>query len=225
VRACFLNDEGDRFDSQGEWATLRANLRQFVIHYDATGTSERCFRALHDQRGLSSHFLIDLDGTIYQTLDVRERARHAGAVNDISVGVEIANPGAYGSPEALADAAIRMGGANTKGGRVYKGELQGRRLYQYGFTGAQYTSLIGLVRAVRQAAPNISLNAPTDTRGSILDWALPPGRRTTFSGIVGHYHVGPHKVDPGPAFDWERVLSGIRRSANSSRGENQRAGS
>ena len=40
------------------------------------------------------HFLLDLDGTIYQTLDLKERALHVGASNTRSVGVEIANLGA-----------------------------------------------------------------------------------------------------------------------------------
>ena len=76
-------------------------MHQVVIHYDAVGSSERCFRALHDNRGLSSHFLLDLDGTIYQTLDLRERAFHAKDRNDSSVGIEIANIGAHSTPKLL----------------------------------------------------------------------------------------------------------------------------
>ena len=51
------------------------------------------------RRGLSAHFLLDLDGTIYQTLDLRERAYHAGASNSRSIGIEIANVGSYGPEE------------------------------------------------------------------------------------------------------------------------------
>src|SRR5262245_43453849 len=47
---------------------LRKVVDQFVIHYDVCGTSRACFRVLHDTRGLSVHFLLDVDGTIYQTL-------------------------------------------------------------------------------------------------------------------------------------------------------------
>src|SRR5205823_13786697 len=70
-------------------------IDQLVYHYDQCGTSRQCFRVLHDLRGLSCHFLLDLDGTIYQTLDVKERAWHATTSNDRSVGIEIANVGAY----------------------------------------------------------------------------------------------------------------------------------
>ena len=27
-------------------------------------------------------------------------------------------------------------------------------------------------------------------------------------GILGHYHVQQNKVDPGPAFQWDRVVDG-----------------
>ena len=52
---------------------LRDLVSQVVIHYDVAGTSKRCFKIL-EKRNLSCHFLIDLDGTIYQTLDLKERA-------------------------------------------------------------------------------------------------------------------------------------------------------
>ena len=85
----------------GGWdlALLRKQVDQFVLHYDAAGTSRACFKTLQDERDLSTHFLLDLDGTIYQTLDVKERARHATISNDRSVGVEIANLGAFGRNE------------------------------------------------------------------------------------------------------------------------------
>lgn len=81
----------------GGWTLpqLQDRIDQFVVHYDVCGTSRQCFRVLHDMRGLSVHFMLDLDGTIYQTLDVKERAWHATTSNDRSVGIEIANIGAY----------------------------------------------------------------------------------------------------------------------------------
>lgn len=81
----------------GGWTLdmLQQHVDQFVLHYDVCGTSKRCFDVLHDHRGLSVHFMLDVDGTIYQTLDVKERAWHATTSNDRSVGIEIANIGAY----------------------------------------------------------------------------------------------------------------------------------
>ena len=74
---------------------LREVVDQFVLHYDVCGVSQSCFRVLHDERNLSVQFLLDLDGTIYQTLDLRDEAWHATKANPRSIGVEIANLGAY----------------------------------------------------------------------------------------------------------------------------------
>jgi hypothetical protein len=74
---------------------IRDAIDKVVIHYDACGSSAKCFDVLHNQRGLSCHFLIDVDGTIYQTLDARERAWHATTANDSSVGVELAHRGRW----------------------------------------------------------------------------------------------------------------------------------
>ena len=79
---------------------LQKVVDQFVIHFDARGTSRRCFEVLHDIRGLSVHFMLDLDGTIYQTLDVKEQAWHATIANGRSIGIEIANIGAYPPAES-----------------------------------------------------------------------------------------------------------------------------
>ncbi len=74
---------------------LQDKVDQFVIHYDVCGTSQTCFKVLQDMRGLSVHFMLDIDGTIYQTLDLKERAWHATKSNSRSIGIEIANIGAY----------------------------------------------------------------------------------------------------------------------------------
>src|SRR5688572_8284113 len=79
---------------------LQKRIDQFVYHYAVAGTSRTCFKVLHDMRGLSVHFMLDIDGTIYQTLDLKERAWHATTSNTRSIGIEIANMGAYPSRTA-----------------------------------------------------------------------------------------------------------------------------
>ena len=74
-------------------ARLQQVVRQFVVHHDGCPDSRTCFQVLHNERGLSVHFLIDNDGTIYQTLDLVDCAFQAAGVNEISVGVELANRG------------------------------------------------------------------------------------------------------------------------------------
>src|ERR1041385_3139945 len=81
---------------------LQKVVDQFVIHFDVCGVSRECFNVLHDHRDLSVHFMLDIDGTLYQTLDLKERAWHATTSNNRSIGIEIANMGAYRSEESRA---------------------------------------------------------------------------------------------------------------------------
>ena len=67
----------------------------FVNHWDVCLSSESCAKVLN-RRGISIHFLIDNDGTIYQMLDTQHKAWHAGISNGVGgnskgIGVEISN--------------------------------------------------------------------------------------------------------------------------------------
>jgi N-acetyl-anhydromuramyl-L-alanine amidase AmpD len=220
----------------GGWdlATLRRTVDQFVLHYDVCGTSRQCFKVLHYVRCLSVHFLLDVDGTVYQTLDLKERAWHASAANGRSIGIEIANLGAYAGdeqnpfdewysqtngktiltiPERFGD-----GGVLTKNfsGRPARpepvtGEVQGRELAQYDFTPEQYEALTRLTATLCSIFPKLKCDYPRNPAGGVIPHALTATELASFQGVLGHYHVTTNKVDPGPAFQWERVIGGARR--------------
>lgn len=215
---------------------LQESVDQFVLHYDVCGTSRRCFQVLQDQRGLSVHFMLDVDGTLYQTLDLKERAWHAGEANDRSVGVEIAQIGAY--PAEDVDTLARWYSHDDDGPKVVfpmavtgirtpdfearpsrkepiVGVIQGQTLRQFDFTDEQYESLARLLASVHRVLPKIRLDAPRDPTGAVLNRALTEAELAAFSGVLGHYHVTSRKIDPGPAFDWERVLVRARALAGS----------
>lgn len=209
-----------------EWVDL------FVIHYDVCGTSRHCFRVLQDGRGLSVHFMLDLDGTIYQTLDLKERAWHAGTANDRSVGIEIANMGAYPNMNVLdkwyakdenGDTYVTLppgrgdGGIRTPDFVAYParnepvtGNVQGQDLMQYDFTEEQYESLIKLTATLCQVLPSIDCDYPRDEEGNLRTTKLTDEEMADFSGVLGHYHITTRKIDPGPAFDWDGVIEGAR---------------
>ena len=196
--------EGLRF-RPGRGATideLRATVDQFVLHYDACGTSELCFRVLQDERKLSVQFMLDVDGTIYQTLDAKEQAWHATKSNPRCVGVEIAHLGAFPLAQAKS-------GANTFG------VVQGQELYQVPFTSAQLEALVKLAAGLCRALPRIVPDAPRDAEGHIRDSVLTDAEFDSFAGILGHFHVQENKVDPGPAFPWEAFLEDVRRELDS----------
>lgn len=214
----------------GGWnlEALRERIDLFVMHYDVCHDSAQCFDVLHDQRGLSVHFLLDLDGTIYQTLDLAHRARHATIANDRSVGIEIAQLGAYADSASLSrayrrDEAGRLWleiprvteapGFRRTGARVrpsnetlHRGQINARDLVQHDFTEAQYTSLAALIESVRAICPRIERRFPTDEEGRVLPRCLEPAEFEAFSGVLGHFHVQKDKSDPGPAFDWPKAL-------------------
>ncbi len=223
--AAEVRAEGWRLD------LLQRHVDLFVMHYDVCGTSRRCFKVLHDVRGLSVHFLLDVDGTIYQTLDLKERAWHAGPANDRSIGIEIANMGAYAAREALDSWYHRSGtglpqflppltdgatGIRTPGfvaiparAEPVFGTINGRGLWQYDLTEPQYDSLIRLTRTICRVLPRIRGDAPRDPQGRVRQDTLSAEELAAFSGLVGHYHLTADKIDPGPAFDWERLLRGL----------------
>ncbi len=213
---------------------LQRVVDQFVIHFDASGTSRRCFQVLQDQRGLSVHFLLDADGTLYQTLDLKERAWHATTANTRAVGLEIAQIGAVplnqakrleawytptsnGPPRLTFPEWIGPSGIRTPGfvGHPARpepiiGAVQGEMLMQYDFTPEQYAALIRLTRALNRIFPRIHPVFPRDSAGQVRMGVLSTNELSQFQGILGHYHIQREKTDPGPAFDWERLQRGIR---------------
>ena len=213
---------------------LQRVVDQFVIHYDACGTSRRCFEVLHDLRGLSVHFMLDLDGTIYQTLDLKEKAWHATIANSRSIGIEIANMGAYprnetatlsdwyrpgadgkiqiidpktGRSPAVADSSI---GLRPSRAEPVVGKIHGQELRQYDLTPQQYDALARLAATLCTIFPKIKCDYPHDASGAIIAHKLPDADLAAYEGILGHYHVQTNKVDPGPAFQWQRFIETTR---------------
>jgi len=237
ARKSGLTDEEVERVRGGGWdlPTLQKVVDQFVLHYDVCGTSRQCFKVLHDLRCLSVHFMLDLDGTIYQTLDLKERAWHATTSNSRSVGIEIANMGAYGNeeakplvewyeqdthgttlitiPERFGDGGIRT--PNFLGiparNEPVKGVVQGRELTQYDFTPEQYKALAHLTAALCKVLPQIKCDYPRDAEGKLISHKLPDDELQKYQGVIGHYHIQTNKTDPGPALDWDKVIGHARR--------------
>ena len=175
---------------------LQEVVHLFVMHYDVAGVSRRCFKILQDERKLSVHFMLDVDGTIYQTLDLKERAWHATVANDHSIGIEIAHPGAYPQPGHPAmrrwyakdwrgrhmkypgfvgDPGVRTKDFVARPARpdLYDGIINGRKVYQYDFTKEQYAALAHLTAALARVFPKIDLKYPMRPDGSPILGQLP----------------------------------------------------
>ena len=214
---------------------LQTIVDQFVLHYDSCGTSKLCFEALRS-RQLNVHFLLDVDGTIYQTLDLQERAQHATTSNSRSIGVEIANIGAYppdaaeplaewyqqmpdGTAQLTIPAHIKNPGVMTPQfvGRTSRpgpiaGSIQDRALLQFDFTPQQYEALARLTAALCRVFPRLRCDYPHRWFDQEpLSHKLSDRQLLRYRGILGHYHLQENKIDPGPAFDWKRFMADVRR--------------
>jgi N-acetyl-anhydromuramyl-L-alanine amidase AmpD len=82
---------------------------------------------------------------------------------------------------------------------------------QYDFTPEQYAALSHLVAALCAVLPEIQCEAPRDAEGRVPSRKLGDEALASFQGVLGHHHITERKVDPGPAFDWDKVMGEARR--------------
>jgi N-acetyl-anhydromuramyl-L-alanine amidase AmpD len=186
---------------------LEPLVSQLVLHFDGCVNSRSCFKSMHNRPrpgggcGLSAHFMVDTDGTIYQTLDVVERAYHAELSNSVSVGVEICNRGRVDPsewPRLPAEYRTRP---------TREVVINGSRYRAYDFRPEQYQSIVALARTLLRVFPKIKPVIPEKDGEPLLETLDDP---TGFAGIVGHLHVDvqKNKWDPG-ALDWKRLLRSL----------------
>ena len=152
----------------------------FVTHWDVCLSAKSCYNVLKD-RGLSVHFSIDNDGTIYQYLDTSNVAWHASPVNETSVGVEVSN--AYYTKHQ--DWYVKNGFGPRPLTKAVKGH-GGTIEPHLDFYDAQYEALASLWEAIHRAH-GIPLQLPHRFDSTVeLD---------DFRGFVNHFHVTDRKID------------------------------
>jgi N-acetyl-anhydromuramyl-L-alanine amidase AmpD len=188
---------------------VQAAVKMFVVHFDGLATSDQCFHVLHNERGLSCHFLVDNDGVIYQTLDLALTGFHASEFNPVSVGVEFANRGEWEG--------------TGKDGHYYADKkrfpddhpeswcvIRNTKVHCYGFTEPQMRAFGYLAKALTKFLPNIALDYPQDLPGHVNRGLVLPNA-WGFSGYIGHFHLTERKWDPGP-FDFKGFIDKVRGS-------------
>lgn len=201
-------------------AEVAKHIRKFVLHHDGLTSAEQCWNVLQNERGLSCHFLIDNDGTIYQTIDLAYMAYHAAIFNRDSIGVEICSRGdATKYPNAYDRHPLygaRPNGAIDRG--TEKCRINNHTILGFRFDPRQLTALEMLATSLRKHLPNLPLEfprdpgspanpywntmGPTDAKGDSY-----PARE--FSGYIAHYHLTTKKWDPGP-FNFKAFVEGLR---------------
>lgn len=165
----------------------------FVNHWDVCLSSESCAKVLN-QRGLSVHFLIDNDGTIYQMLDTQHKAWHAGISNGVGgnergIGVEISN--AYYTK--YQSWYVRHGFGERplqENGVVHGGTLSPFM----DFYPVQIEALKALWQAMHDGI-GIPLEHPANSDGSLNTGVHRDCVRGKFKGFCNHYNFTRGKID------------------------------
>ena len=174
---------------------------QFVNHWDVCLSSKSCQRVL-DRRGISVHFLIDNDGTIYQTMDLQHIGWHAGSskINAKSIGVEISN--AY---DLKWQSWYKKNGFGERP-VVKDAYVHGKKLRDHlGFYPVQIEALKALWKAIHNAC-DIPLETPTGAAKNAYTATVSSGK---FKGFVSHYHITKRKIDCG-GLDIEKLLEDLK---------------
>jgi len=177
---------------------VKAVVKQFIFHHDGCANAAMCWEVLHNERGLSCHFIVDNDGTIYQTIDLAYMAYHAAEYNIGSIGVEISNRGeAHGIHDPY-----------YRGKReITSCTINNSKILCFDFTPAQYASMRQLCSDLTHFLPNLPIEYPQSAPGQQSTDTL--GDAFSYSGYLGHYHCTRRKWDPGP-FNFKEFCEKLR---------------
>lgn len=153
---------------------------QIVTHWDATLSAENCIKILK-KRKISTHFVIDNDGEIYQLVNCNNIAWHAGTHNNHSIGIDLSNA------------------FYTKYNDWYEKNIGLKRpVITSKVHGATYTHLgyyEEQLEAYRQLLNSLTtyygIPRTTPPEGVLCEEAV----KKKYHGIVSHYHLTTRKID------------------------------
>tara|TARA_Y100001973_G_C5207136_1_gene342384 strand:+ start:2880 stop:3728 length:849 start_codon:yes stop_codon:yes gene_type:complete len=167
------------------------DVKMFVNHWDVCLNSHTCHKVLK-KRKLSVHFLVDNDGTIYQTMDTNDVGYHAGrSRNKDTIGVEISNA-YYTKYQSWYERKGFGPRPIVKGAKVH-----GRSMREHlGFYPVQVEAMKALWAAVAKGH-NIPLVTPTKEDGSEWGGVYRPAVKGTYRGFIHHYNITDGKIDCG----------------------------
>jgi len=204
-------ESGLRFDALAKRSSTTAvvlhhtsgsNLAPGVHHALKTRRDPRTGKLLN----LSVHFVVEPNGTVYQFCDASMRCAHAGSADDTNqdgvrvsgnsttIGIEIVNP------------ALRSAPPRGLPRPMITETIHGEKATVTGFTPAQVTSTIALVRSLCRAY-GLPFAFPMDG-AAVLATTMPELEFKAFRGVLGHLHLTSRKRDPGIA-----IFDELRKSA------------
>lgn len=167
----------------------REKLRGICLHWTGgVRPPDGVFSTLK-ARGLSVHYGVGIDGSVWQYADDDRHCRHAGGVNAWTVGIEVVSAGFAHSPAHMLE--LDRGVSRIE----YTDGIHGKRVSMLDFLPAQYDALGALLDELT-ARHDIPRRMPMDG-GRLLARKLAPKELDAYSGVLGHYHASGDKCDPG----------------------------
>ncbi len=185
-------------------------IEMIVVHFTASGSCAGVVSWFKNpQSEVSAHYIIDHDGKILQLVKDGDCAWHAGLPGDLerndairpnprALGIEIVNWG----PLEKRDNKYYNWTGNEHLGQVVEADGE----YWEPYTETQYESLIELVAYLCKRY-NVPIRYPPLGGSAYYERAQ---GLADFSGILGHSAINRGKSDPGPHFDWNRLMDGLR---------------
>jgi len=172
------------------YRTSRKERKPHVIvtHWDVCTSAESCKRVL-EKRNISTHFVIDNDGTIVQLVDPNNIAWHAKGSNNHSIGVDISN--AYYTKYMKAYTKKGLGLRPVLSNSI----VHGRRLPNHlGFYPVQIQAYSALIRFLCKTY-DIPLDYPKNKDGTLCTAVYKDAAKNKFKGVVNHYNLTRNKID------------------------------
>jgi|TARA_B100000287_G_scaffold409652_1_gene437267 hypothetical protein len=179
-----------------------------VTHWDACLSAASCKRIL-ERRDISTHFVIDNDGTIVQLLDCNHIAWHAGnrRVNANSIGIDFSN--AYYTKYQKTYVKNGLGERPVLEDSVVHGVKLKPHLGYYPAQILAYKALLEFLNKVY----GIKLECPADSSGNLLTGVFQPAVKGVYEGVVCHYHLTRRKIDTA-GLELDKIINEINENPN-----------
>jgi N-acetyl-anhydromuramyl-L-alanine amidase AmpD len=204
--------------ARGQYFEERHPKDLIVLHFTAGSTARGAFQSWQSTPvEVGAAYILDRDGTIYETFPAECWAYHlgiqgaesAGHRHDRrSIGIEIVNPGGLrrrGDDLYWWPAGYTTHWCRASDAEIWRYHWEPFRGMDYWatFTHEQYAALPVLVRWLTEVH-QIEYRPVAEDKAGVMDWDY----FRHFRGIASHQNFRADKTDIGPAFDWSVLRPG-----------------
>jgi len=185
VLRTFEDPDGLDLHRYGNFSARKSPVSAVCLHWGGLD-AKHCFNVFSsDSRDVSSHFLIGVENgvcVVYQVLDLKHRAWHAGKVNDFTIGIDICQ-----QPQLKWNKRYNL---PTKMNPTHRGDREVLTLDPVLAEGAN-----AFIKDLMNALDLPIVCPPTHDVHDVTDYTL-----------FGHHHVSKRKWDV--ACWWEELTNG-----------------